>query len=259
VDVLAHDRFGAGEPLVLLHGLGSRREVWAPTVPALAAAYEVIAVDLPGFGESPRLHPGGVHDLTEAVVEFCAQFDRPHLAGNSMGGGIALELGRRGLARSVTAFSPIGFWHTPGRIWGRWALGSARWMGQAMRPVLPRLVRHRAGRVALCGIAFGRPGQLSAEVCLLNINGILDAPGFEAASASFAGYRFRDPAALADIPVTIAWGRRDVLLTYATQSRRARAALPGALHRPLRGCGHTPFYDDPTACADVMIATAARA
>jgi len=258
--VLAYDRIGAGEPLVLLHGLGSRREVWAPVVPALAASYDVIAVDLPGFGASPRAHAGGVQELTEAVVDFCAQFDRPHLAGNSMGGGIALELGRRGLARSVTAFSPIGFWHAPGRIWGRWALGSARRLGWAVRPVLPRLMRYRSGRVALCGIVFGRPGRLSPDVCMLNINGILDASGFQAASDSVAHHRFEGALdGLADIPVSIAWGRRDVLLTYATQSRRARAALPGALHRPLPGCGHTPFYDDPAGCADVMIATAARA
>lgn len=62
-----------------------------------------------------------------------------------------------------------------------------------------------------------------------------------------------DPAALADIPVTIAWGNRDILLTYATQSRRARAVLPGARHITLPGSGHTPFYDDPDRCARLLL------
>jgi pimeloyl-ACP methyl ester carboxylesterase len=256
---MEYDRTGSGEPLVLLHGLGSRREVWAPVVPELAESYEVIAVDLPGFGASPAISPGGVAELTGAVAEFCARFGRPHLVGHSTGGGIALELGRRGLARSVTVFSPIGFWREPGRIWGTAALGGARRLGLAIRPLAPRIARHRTGRIAFGGLIFGHPGRLDAETFLLNVNGMLDAPGYGAVSASLKGYRFGEVAALADIPVTVAWGSRDRLLTYATQSRRARAALPGAVHRTLRGCGHAPFYDDPSACVDAIVSTTSRA
>jgi pimeloyl-ACP methyl ester carboxylesterase len=254
-----YDRTGAGEPLVLLHGLGSRREIWASLVPALAASYDVIAVDLPGFGASPAIHPGGVAELTEAVADFCGQFDRPHLVGHSTGGGIALELGRRGVARSVTTFSPIGFWRTPGRVWGQQALGGARRIGLAIRPLAPRIARSRAGRIAFGGLVFGHPGRLDADTFLLNANGMLDAPGYLAVSASLTGYRFGELGALADIPVTVAWGSRDLLLTFATQSRRARAALPAAVHRTLRGCGHTPFYDNPTACVSAVVDTIARA
>src|SRR4051794_34193779 len=51
--MLAHDRTGSGPPLLLLHGLGSCKEMWRPVVPMLAQEREVIAVDLPGFGASP--------------------------------------------------------------------------------------------------------------------------------------------------------------------------------------------------------------
>src|SRR6266496_4462580 len=50
---MAYDSHGSGPPLVLLHGIGSRRAVWDPVVGALARERRVLAVDIPGFGESP--------------------------------------------------------------------------------------------------------------------------------------------------------------------------------------------------------------
>ncbi len=52
---LAHHRGGSGEPLLLIHGIGSFWPVWEPVLPALEAVRDVIAVDLPGFGDSPVL------------------------------------------------------------------------------------------------------------------------------------------------------------------------------------------------------------
>jgi pimeloyl-ACP methyl ester carboxylesterase len=50
---LSHDRSGAGTPLVLIHGLGSARTVWSLVTPSLGKSFEVLAVDLPGHGETP--------------------------------------------------------------------------------------------------------------------------------------------------------------------------------------------------------------
>src|SRR4051794_3729943 len=106
--MLEHTRTGSGPPFVLLHGIGLDRRVWDPVVPLLARESEVIAVDLPGFGASaPLAGPPTVAALAAAVEEL--GLERPHVAGNSLGGGIALELGRRGSAGSVCAISPIGF------------------------------------------------------------------------------------------------------------------------------------------------------
>jgi pimeloyl-ACP methyl ester carboxylesterase len=81
------------------------------------------------------------------------------------------------------------------------------------------------------------------------------APGFRAARDAFAHHRFTDAGALPAIPVTIAWGPRDLILP-AAQSRRAETRLPSARHVRLPGCGHLPFADDPHACADLIITTA---
>ena len=107
---LHHHREGEGQPLALLHGIGSRWQMWRPVLPALAAEHDVVALDLPGFGASPMPPagtPAGVDSLCALVADFLDELglDRPHLAGNSLGGLIALELARRGRARSVCAIS----------------------------------------------------------------------------------------------------------------------------------------------------------
>ncbi|WP_280233863.1 alpha/beta fold hydrolase [Nocardia cyriacigeorgica] len=252
---LRHDRYGAGEPLVLVHGVGSRRQVWEPIVPTLAESFEVIAVDLPGFGESEPLPRTTVATLADALADFLAAegIERPHLAGNSMGGGISLELGARGLARSVTAYSPIGFWDTAGRIWCQQSLGKSKAIGGLLRSTLPKVLDTTAGRTAFLSLVVGKPWALDTDIAIATALGAIDAPGFDDALASFTDFRLPDPTALTDIPVTIAWGNRDILLTYATQARRARAVLPGAQHVTLSGSGHTPFYDDPVSCAQVLL------
>src|SRR3954447_5182417 len=97
---LAHERRGAGAPLVLLHGIGSSRHVWEPIVPALAEQADVVAIDLPGFGESPPL-PAGVEPVPSAIADRVAELldqlgvSVPHVVGNSLGGWVGLELARR--------------------------------------------------------------------------------------------------------------------------------------------------------------------
>ena len=103
-------RTGSGPPLLLLHGLGMARIVWRPVVPLLAREREVIALDLPGFGASPQ-GPHTVEGLAHCVAAFAAGLglERPHVAGNSLGGAVALAMGAAGTVRSVCALSPVGF------------------------------------------------------------------------------------------------------------------------------------------------------
>jgi pimeloyl-ACP methyl ester carboxylesterase len=116
---LAYNRAGAGPPLVLLHPLGADRHVWEPVMDRLAAERDVIALDLPGFGGSPALSgasPPTPAALAAAVAEFLpgiAPGGPHHVAGNSLGGWVALELASAGHARSVTAIAPAGLWPEP--------------------------------------------------------------------------------------------------------------------------------------------------
>ncbi|MER7112553.1 alpha/beta fold hydrolase [Streptomyces sp. NPDC000229] len=127
---VAYERHGDGEPLVLLHGVADDRRVWRAVVPLLTG-HEVFAMDLPGFGESPDLDPAVPRDLETAVVWMGAVFaglgvERPHVAGHSLGGLMALRLAQAGLARSVTALAPAGFWTGAERRYAYAVLAMAR-------------------------------------------------------------------------------------------------------------------------------------
>ncbi len=253
---MRHHRRGSGSPVVLIHGLGSRWQVWQPVLGALAERHDVLAVDLPGFGETPPDGgPGSVPHLAERVAAFLDEIGvhRPAVGGSSLGGGVALELGRRGIARAVTAFSPVGFFSAGGAWWCRTVVGAARQGGALLEPALPRLLTTRAGRSVLCGLFYARPAELAPADCLDDARALIRAPGFAAARRSIGGWRVGELAA--GVPVTVAWGSRDLVLP-PWQAARARRLLPHARHVRLAGCGHLPFADDPRACARLLLESA---
>lgn len=252
----------AGAPaIVLLHGIGSRWQVFEPILDRLAATHDVIAVDLPGFGLSPAepgldASPDGYATRVERLIAELG-LGRPHVVGNSMGGGIALELGRRGVASQVTAFSPIGFWTLAERRWSQSIITGMRAFATVARPLLGPVIRSRVGRVALFSLFFAKPAQLTPAAAELAVDGLIQAAAFGRARAGFNGYDLcehpRPAGGLAQIPVTIAWGIRDAILPARLQSAAARRLLPGARHVPLAGCGHLPFSDDPGMCAATVL------
>lgn len=252
-----HERRGRGEPLVLIHGIGSHWQIWSPVIDRLAERHDVIAADSPGFGHSPALPPGVDPTVESYATAFERFFDelglrRPCVAGNSMGGGIALELARRGAARSVTAISPVGFWTARERLFCQRSLGLSRGVPEPLAKVALALVGSAAGRTLLLAQFFARPWRIPAADARLTLEDFRAAPAFWEALAAFDRYTFHGGHEL-QVPVTIAWGSRDRLLLFGRQAPRARRVLPDARHVTLDGLGHTPFYDDPALVAEVML------
>ncbi|MGW6395540.1 alpha/beta fold hydrolase [Streptomyces sp. NPDC055103] len=253
---LVYERRGAGEPLLLLHGIGHHWQAWEPVLDILATEREVIAVDLPGFGASDGLPEGCSYDLPTVVAvlgAFCEAVGvtRPHVAGNSLGGLLALELGREKLVRSVTALSPAGFWSEGER---RYAFGTLRAMrGAALSlpvPVIERLSRTPFGRAVLTSTIYARPGRRSPEAVLAETLALRGASGFHQTLAAGGAVRFRDD--VPGVPVTVAWGTGDRLL-LRRQGVRAKHTLPGARLVRLPGCGHVPMNDDPALVSRVIL------
>lgn len=259
-----HHREGSGEPLVLLHGIGHHWQAYAPVVPALAREFDVLACDSPGFGRSDGLPPDVPRTIPAYADAFAAWFaaeglDRPHVAGNSMGGAIALELARRGAVRTAHAISPAGFWSPLERRYAQATLGLLAGLPGVARPAVSRLVRTSAGRTVVAGTLYGRPWRVPPDEAEATLRDAWDAPAFAAALRGFDAYDFaRGDELPADVPVTVSWGSRDLLLPYRTQAPRARTALPQARHVTLEGCGHVPFTDDPGLCRAVMRRAAGR-
>lgn len=254
-------RGGSGPPLVLLHGVGHHWQAWRPVIDRLAREFDVIACDSPGFGRSAPL-PEGVPPTVPAYADAFAEFlsalglTTPHVAGNSMGGAIALELARRGAVASATAFSPAGFWTPAERRYCQLSLGLLGRLPKPLRPPLRQLATTNAGRVVLFRQLFGWPTRIPPTEAVATLDDGWASPAFAGALAAFDEYDFDGGEELRPTPVTVAWGRYDRLLIYARQAPRARERLPWARHLTL-GAGHVPFFDDPAAVAETIRITAA--
>jgi pimeloyl-ACP methyl ester carboxylesterase len=104
---LAFTRRGVGAPIVLLHALSSSRYSFDPIIPALARHFDVIAIDLPGFGDSEPFS-ASVEPTPAALAAVVAEeldhlgVRSAHLVGNSLGGWVALELAAIHPAASVS-------------------------------------------------------------------------------------------------------------------------------------------------------------
>jgi pimeloyl-ACP methyl ester carboxylesterase len=253
---LAYERHGSGPALVLLHGVGHRRQAWQPVLDLLTPHRTVITVDLPGHGESPPLRAAGRPAVSVMAEEIFALFDelgldRPHVAGNSLGGALALIAGAHGRAATVTGLSPAGFWARPWQHgYAKAVFVSAQLAGAAVRPFVPALARSTIGRSLLEGAFVSTPSNLTAEQAVADTLAFLQAR--EAVAAVFAdGVSFTE-AVPDSVPVTIAWGTRDRMLP-PSQARVAMSRVSHARFVPLPGCGHVPMSDDPELVAKVLL------
>ncbi len=253
---VSYARVGRGEPLLLLHGIGHHRQAWDPVLDILATERDVIAVDLPGFGASPALPEGLPHNLPTVTATLSAlcealDVDRPHVAGNSLGGLLALELGREKLVRSVTALSPAGFWSQNERRYAFTLLLTMRRIAERMpEPMVHRLARSTAGRTALTSTIYARPGRRSPEAVIAETAALVNAPAFTETLRAGDAVQFTDD--VPGIPVTVAWGTRDRVL-LRRQGIRAKQIIPRARLVRLPGCGHVPMNDDPALVARVIL------
>jgi len=253
---LAYERIGSGEPLVLLHGIGHRRQAWHAVLGRLTPHREIILVDLPGHGESPPFQADG-QPVPQALIQQFIGFldelglDRPHLAGSSVGGRLALEVAERGRAASVTALSPAGFWANDAEL--AYARAVCKFMqvsAELGKPLRSALARSTSGRALIYAAIVNRPSQVSPEQASGDFAAFLAASkavnAILAAAVPFTG-------AIPDgVPVTIGWGTRDRLLR-PRQGLLAKARLPQADLILLRGCGHIPVTDDPPLVAQVLL------
>jgi pimeloyl-ACP methyl ester carboxylesterase len=246
-------RGGTGEPLVLLHGATSSWKCWRDVIPLLTGTFDVFAPNLSGHGGRPR--PSRPHSIIDLADEVEAQLnaagiDTAHVVGNSLGGWLAVELARRGRARSVVALSPAGGWH-PGekrvikhfysmRRWARlarfvpaFALRSARLRRYALRAAC----EHGERLTARQALASAR----SARACVLDdFSGLGD--GLE------PGRYVRLTA-----HVLIAWSEFDRIIPAADYTDRWRQEVPRASWMTLADVGHCPMYDDPQLVARTVL------
>ena len=223
-------------------------------LPQLERRFDVLAVDLPGFGHSEPL-PAGVASTPEALADAVeremlgAGFDTAHISGNSLGGWIALELARRGRARTVTAISPAGLQHAREKQWGANILRGMRWLARSAHPPEAAL-RNPLTRSLLAGPAVAQPWRYDPDLLIEATELFADNPGFEATLPHVVHAQPRGLTTL-DVPVLVLWGKLDVIL-LPRQGRRFERLIPGAELRYISGAGHVPMTDVPDLLADAI-------
>ena len=248
---LNYVREGAGPPLALVHPLGGGIVVWRPVIGQLAREREVVAMDMPGFGRSPAAGDGFLPtpaNLAAEVAELLAELEieRPHVAGISLGGWVALEMAKAGNAASVCAISPAGLWRNlpePSRH-DRHAIG------RRLRPALSALVASRRLRRAMLRTTVADPDALSREEAAELVWGYVGAPGYPGANAAMRACALEHAEGI-DVPVTIAWGTEDRTVGRPSRTRRP----PGARYVEKPGWGHVPTWDDPAGVAELILET----
>ncbi len=237
---------GHGDPVLLLHGLGATKASFLPTVAALAGSFRVIAIDLPGFGDS-AMPLGAAYDppyfaRAAAGVLDALEIERAHVVGNSMGGRVALELGFEFPDRTgqLALLAPSLAW-----------LRERRWapLLRAFRPELglvqpaPRAIVDPITRAMV-------PGGCDSAVGVDEfLRGYLTPRGRAAFYAAARNIYLEDPerfwSRLRELQgeALFVWGREDKVVPIGF-ARHVREALPAAEHLEL-DCGHVPQLEAP--------------
>lgn len=253
---------GSGDPLVLIHGMGSSSTAFKPIRPLLEKKFLVIAIDLPGHGETPMIKGRAMdpHSLALNVFDELSEqgIDRFHLAGNSLGGWVSLEMAssKPERVRSLTGLAPAGLWLNP---------YNARYPGTALARFLARYT-HKFAPTALHFEAARKLGfwdvsprwrELSYEICLDATIAMGKADGYYPAWDGMLMKRF-DGKIPEHVPVTIIFGDTDRTLPATTCQERS-VAPQHAKWIIFPDTGHAPMWDSPLDVANAIVETAATA
>jgi pimeloyl-ACP methyl ester carboxylesterase len=256
-------RGGSGEPLVLLHGFTDTWRTWELVLPALEARHEVLAPTLPGHAGGPplpdELAEGSIADAVEAAMDE-AGFATAHLAGNSLGGYVALQLAARGRACSVVALAPAGGW-AAGDPAIRETLDHFPTMQRLLETALPHLdtiAGTEAGRARATRDVVADPSLLTADLVAHQLLGAHRCAAVEPLVALALRDGWPLDAERVDCPVRIVWGSEDRLLEWPRAAARWQRLLPHADWVVLDGVGHCPQLERPLETAQLILGVSDR-
>ena len=243
--------FGEGEPIIFVHGIAGCWRNWLENVPYFARNHRVIALDLPGFGDSPMpswdISMGNygrlLHDLCERLG-----LDRvAALVGNSMGGFISTEA----VIDEPERFDRLVLISAAGISFAEWQGRPVNAAGRIVKAATPFLSGDRRtyltrprGRKFAFGQLFRNPNKLRPELLSEQVRPGLQAPGFSDALASIWGYDTRERLTEIEIPTLVVWGLNDRIVPVEAALGYQRL-IPKSRLEIFERTGHLPMLERP--------------
>ena len=231
---------------------------WELVLPALVREHDVLAPTLPGHAGGPPVDGPISDELMADAVERAlddAGFDTAHLAGNSLGGFVALQLAARGRARSVVALAPAGGWADAGAA-ARELLGFQRSLQQQARvsaAFADSLTATPEGRRRAMQLVAEHGERIPPELIAHQLLAIARCDAAQALIDHALESDWQLDAERITCPVRIVWGSADRLLPWPSAAARYREQLlPHADWVELDGVGHAPQLDAPLETAQLI-------
>jgi pimeloyl-ACP methyl ester carboxylesterase len=245
-------------PLVLLHGLAERRQVFSRLVPMLAPRLRVAAIDLPGFGASPPFPDGGfdlgaVCERIEAATTELG-LERPAMLGHSLGGGVTVRYAaeRPGALQAVALVAPAGL-IASGAVRPSWRHPRLHTLGRvALRAAIPLIASRRGLRERAFARVVGDPASLDAELARELLMGAAQGRSTPAAGIEIVYAGLRDRLDALTLPALVVWGARDRVVS-PRYAEPLRDALPDGRLLLLRDAGHVPMAEQPAEVAAAVL------
>jgi len=242
---------GEGEPILFIHGLAGCWQNWLENLPHFGRTHRAIALDLPGFGESPMPSwPIEMPAYGRLVHDFCEKLgiDRvAALVGNSMGGFVATEAAIERPERFerlvLVSAAGISFARSEGR-----RLEAGVRIFEASFPFMagPRRawLRRPRGRHFAFGRVFRYPNKVRPELLHEQISPGLQSPGFNQAIRSIGGYDTRHRLPEIDVPTLVVWGLNDHVVPTEAAIGYNRL-IPESRLEIFERTGHVPQMERP--------------
>jgi pimeloyl-ACP methyl ester carboxylesterase len=243
---------GEGEPVLFVHGLAGCWRNWLENLPYFGRTHRAIALDLPGFGESPKpTWDISMSNYGRLIHDFCERLgiDRvAALVGNSMGGFVSTEAVIQRPERFerlvLVSAAGISFAEAQGR--------RVQAVARGIEAVAPRflagdrrfLLTRPQGRKLAFGRVFRNPNKLRPELLLEQTKPGLSAPGFADAMIAIAGYDTRERLPEIEIPTLVVWGLNDQVVPVEAALGYHRL-IPRSRLELFERTGHLPQLERP--------------
>ncbi len=251
-----------GEPMVLLHGVTDTPRTWDLVRDRLGAEHDVHAFTLLGHhGGAPftgEATPEAITDDVERQMDAAGLQDA-HLVGNSLGGGIALQLAARGRAKTVVGLAPAGGW-LPDDPAQRHVLSFFRMAQNLLKDAAPRadaIASTPEGRARSLAFMVENHEHVPADLVAHQIRGAADCPIVLPLIEGTVENGYADVGPIT-APVRIVWGTADKVLAWPTAAERFKTELPDADWVVLDGVGHLPQLDVPDRTAELILEWTAK-